>query len=89
MQYYTPRTQMIMILLTIISITRIILYINLPLTYPVCLQTTTASLLSQESSHTVPYIPLIHISTLPSELVDPLTSRISPYEQATRRWESR
>ena len=62
--------------------------INLPPTYPVCLQTTSASLLSQKSSHTVPYIPLIHISTLPSELVDPSTSRISPCEQATRRWET-
>ena len=32
---------------------------------PSCLQTTAASLLSQESSHTVPQIPLKQISTVP------------------------
>ena len=57
------------------------MYSDLPPKYPVCRQTTSASLLSQESSHTVPYVPSIHISTLPSELFIPLTSRISPNEQ--------
>ena len=57
----------------------------LPTEFPVCLQTTSASLLFQKSSHTVPHSSKIHISTLPSELSDPSTSRTSPFVQVTGR----
>ena len=51
--------------------------------YPSCLQTTWASLLSQESSQTVPHCPPEHTSTLPAlELAFiPWTSLISPLLQ--------
>ena len=43
-----------------------------------CLQTTSASLISHESSHTVPHTPLEHSSTRPSIGVVPPTSLKSP-----------
>ena len=49
--------------------------------YPSCLQTTVASMLSQESSHTVPHWSLMHTSTLPSYWLEPPTRRTSPYIQ--------
>ena len=49
--------------------------------YPSCLQTTVASVLSQESSHTVPHWSLMHTSTLPSYWLEPPTRRTSPYVQ--------
>ena len=48
---------------------------------PSCLQTTRASLLSQESSHTVPQVLLKHTSTRPSSSVPPPTSLNSPVLQ--------
>ena len=44
--------------------------------YPNCLQTTCASAVSHESSHTVPQLLLKHTSTLPSYMFDPPTRRI-------------
>ena len=44
---------------------------------PSCLQTTLASVMSHKSSHTVPQILLLHISTRPLMLVPP-TSLMSP-----------
>ena len=49
--------------------------------YPSCLQTTVASVVSQESSHTVPHWSLMHTSTLPSYWLEPPTRRTSPYVQ--------
>ena len=43
-----------------------------------CLQTTRASLSSQESSHTVPQVLLKHTSTRPSVGMSPSTSLTSP-----------
>ena len=43
---------------------------------PSCLQATMASWASQESSHTVPHVPLLQISTRPSKDVFPLDSLI-------------
>ena len=49
---------------------------------PSCLQTTLASLKSQESSHTVPHTPdEEHTSTLPCVLLEPPTSLSSPSVQ--------
>ena len=52
--------------------------------YPSCLQTTLASNLSQRSSHTVPYIPLTHISTVPSPLTELPTRRTLPFTHTAR-----
>ena len=46
--------------------------------YPSCLHTTVASLESHLLPHTVPHIPLIHTSTLPSLGSAPPTRRILP-----------
>ena len=43
--------------------------------YPSCLHTTLASLLSQPLSHTVPHTPLMQISTLPALSSGPSTKR--------------
>ena len=48
---------------------------------PSCLQTTMTSLLVQESSHTVPHVPLKQTSTRPSSSLVPLTSLTSPSMQ--------
>ena len=48
---------------------------------PSCLHTTLASVLSQESSQTVPHTPLWHSSTLPSLEFAPLTRRTVPVVQ--------
>ena len=53
--------------------------------YPSCLQTTSASYILQLSSHTVPQVPLLQTSTLPSLETLPLTSRISPCIQESAR----
>ena len=49
---------------------------------PSCLQATIASLVSQESSHTVPHCPWKHTSTRPSKLLLPSISRMSVLLQA-------
>ena len=46
-----------------------------------CLHTTPASVLSHESSHTVPHFPFWHSSTLPSFEFDPPTRRREPEVQ--------
>ena len=46
--------------------------------YPSCLHTTLASEVLQESSHAVPHVLLLQISTLPSYLCVPPWSLISP-----------
>ena len=48
---------------------------------PSCLQATLASGVPQASSHTVPHVLLLQISTLPSPRFLPPRSRISPFEQ--------
>ena len=50
---------------------------------PSCLQTIVASILLQESSHTVPQTLLIQISTLPSFGIFPPTNRSWPFAQGT------
>ena len=52
-----------------------------PDTYPNCLQTTSASLLSQESSQTVPQTPPLHTSTRPSLLLGPPNRRTDLFVQ--------
>ena len=49
---------------------------------PSCAQTTLASRPPQPSSHTVPHVRLMQISTRPSSVVDPLSSRMSPSVQS-------
>ena len=56
---------------------------------PSCLQTTSASLISHESSHTVPHTPLEHSSTRPSIGVVPPTSLKSPVAQGAPDTESK
>ena len=46
---------------------------------PSCLQTTAASWMSHMSSHTVPYRPPMHTSTLPSYKLLPPTNLTDPY----------
>ena len=56
---------------------------NIPvLENPSCPQATLASLVSQKSSQTVPHMLLLHISTRPSDDVDPPTSRRAPVSHA-------
>ena len=50
--------------------------------YPSCLQTTLASGTFHRSSHTVPYVLLIQISTLPSVTFVPFTNNTSPLKHA-------
>ena len=50
--------------------------------YPSCLQTTLASGTFHRSSHTVPYVLLIQISTLPSVTLVPFTNTTSPSKHA-------
>ena len=50
---------------------------------PSCLHTTTASLVPQKSSQTVPHVLLLHTSTRPSFGTAPLTSLISPMVPVT------
>lgn len=45
---------------------------------PICLHTTWASFMFQESSHTVPHWLLWKTSTLPEQVFSPLTRRMSP-----------
>ena len=54
------------------------------MSYPNCLHTTVASLLSHESSQTVPHDPFLHTSTRPSKLLDPPTRRTDPSIQAVK-----
>lgn len=49
--------------------------------YPSCLHATAASWPCHILLQILPQIPLKQISTLPSSVVEPLTSRISPSEQ--------
>ena len=53
----------------------------IPESYPSCLHTTLASVLSQRSSQTVPHAPPLHTSTRPSKLFVPPTRRMDPSMQ--------
>lgn len=60
--------------------------LHVPLEFnPSWLQTTSASRLSQSSSHTVPHRPWMHSSTLPLYSEAPSTSRTSPVVQLAVR----
>ena len=56
-----------------------------PVANPSCLQTTFASTISHSSSHTVPQTPLAKISTRPSRLLEPPTSRRFPRPESRNR----
>ena len=55
-------------------------------TNPSCLHTTTASLVFQESSQTVPHTLLLQISTRPSVMAVPPTSRKAPLVVELHVW---
>ena len=55
-------------------------------TNPNCLHTTTASLVSQELSQTVPHTLLLQISTRPSVIAVPPTSRKAPLVVELHVW---
>lgn len=60
---------------------------NIPVeTNPSCLHTTTASMLPQESSQTVPHTLLLQISTRPSVIAVPPTSRKAPFVVELHVW---
>jgi len=54
--------------------------------YPFCLQTTAASVSSQDSSHTVPHVLLMHTSTLPIVGFLSPVIRTAPSKQRSGEW---
>ena len=59
--------------------------LSLPISYPSCLQTTVASVLSQSSSQMVPQAPSLHTSTRPSMLFEPPMRRTDSSMQS--KWD--
>ena len=60
-------------------------FFSLVVEYSNCLHTTWASFVLQPSSHTVPQVPLLQISTLPSLETLPSTSLTLPCIQTEER----